>query len=75
MATKVNAYTVTLDLSGATWGYFTKNPVGGGFGSNYCGPKKIALARAIAHIPAGSTITVITKHRGKVIGSPVILKK
>lgn len=36
---------------GATWYYTTSNPQGGSFGSNYCGPKKFALSRALRAVP------------------------
>ena len=47
---------VTLRKDRATWTYFTRNPVGGGFGSNYCGPQHIAMARAIKCIPNGAIV-------------------
>ena len=47
-------YTVRMDKHRSTWNYFTTNPQGGGFGSNYCGPKYIAVLRAIHAIPQGA---------------------
>src|SRR5271166_2427000 len=35
---------VRLNKYRSTWNWFTTNPQGGGFGSNYCGPRYIALA-------------------------------
>ena len=52
-------FTVRLDKHRSTWNYFTTNPQGGGFGSNYCGPKYIALGRAISNIPIGAQYTLI----------------
>ena len=45
---------VNMDKHRATWFYFTGNPQGGGFGSNHCGSKKVALAKAIRNIPQGA---------------------
>jgi hypothetical protein len=63
----MNHWKVTLRKFGATWHYFTTNPQGGGFGSNYCGPKKSALRQALRNIPAGDTVEIITSHRDKEI--------
>lgn len=59
-------YKITLDKHGASWHWYTKNPVGGGFGSNYCGPKTIALKAAIRNIPIGAQYEIWTngKHTG-----------
>lgn len=51
----MNPWKVTIRKHRATWHWFTTNPQGGGFGSSYCGPKHIALARATANIPEGET--------------------
>lgn len=56
-------YTVRLDKHRATWNYFTTNPQGGGFGSNYCGPKYIALERATANIPVGAQYRIVCNGR------------
>jgi len=45
---------VRMDKYRATWNYFTTNPLGGGFGSNYCGPKYVALNRALSALPIGT---------------------
>lgn len=45
---------ITLRKHRATWHYFTENPQGGGSGSNICGPKYIALARATQYVPVGA---------------------
>lgn len=66
---------ISLDKYRATWNYFTTNPQGGGFGSNYCGPKRIALAKAIANIPAGSTVTIITRHYGEEIARETLVRQ
>ena len=61
-------WTVSLRKYRTTWHYFTTNPSGGGFGSNYSGPKRIAQDKAISHIPAGDTVEVITYHGEEEIG-------
>jgi hypothetical protein len=53
-------YIVRLRKTRATWDYFVENPVGGGCGSNYCGPKRIALTRALVMVPAGADYELIT---------------
>lgn len=53
-------YTITLDKHFSTWYYFTKNPEGGGFGSNNCGPKKHALAYAMRGMPPGARYVIVT---------------
>lgn len=57
---------VSMHKYRATWQYFTTNPQGGGFGSNYCGPQYIALARAIENIPSGTSyrLTINGNDRG-----------
>jgi hypothetical protein len=57
---KPGEWTVRMDKYRATWNYFTTNPQGGGFGSNYCGPKYIAVAKAVAYIPLGAEYLLIT---------------
>lgn len=52
---ETKGWSVRLTKHRATWSYWTGNPQGGGFGSNYCGPMKHAKARAIANIPDGET--------------------
>ena len=47
-------FIVRMDKHRATWNYFTTNPQGGGFGSNYCGPKYIALNKALYALPIGT---------------------
>jgi len=59
----MNGWRVTLNKHRSTWNYFTRNEVGGGFGSNYCGPKYIALARAIQYIPAGTEYELVINGR------------
>lgn len=49
-------YTVRMDKYRATWNYFTTNPQGGGFGSNYCGPKYIALAKGDLFSSCGNRV-------------------
>ena len=50
----LTGWKVRMDKTRSTCNYFTRNPQGGGFGSNYCGPKYIALARARECIPSGA---------------------
>lgn len=66
MTDQTVAWHVRLNKYRATWSYFTENPQGGGFGSNYCGPQYIALARAIDSIPTGApySLTVNGRSRG-----------
>lgn len=52
-------YIVKLNKYRSTWQYWTENPAGGGFGSNYCGPKYIALHLAIKNIPPGQWYQLI----------------
>jgi len=59
-------YTVRMDKYRATWNYFTTNPQGGGFGSNYCGPRYIAITRALHAIPQGESCRLI--QNGKDLG-------
>ncbi len=58
-----NTYTVKLRKERATWYWFVKNPQGGGFGSNHCGAKGVALGRALQSIPAGAPYIVVTNGR------------
>lgn len=67
-------WTVSLRKYRATWNYFTTNPQGGGFGSNYCGPKRIALDKALANIPAGDLVTIITSHQEEEISRETITR-
>jgi hypothetical protein len=52
----MGGWKITMQKDRATWTYFTTNPQGGSFGSNYCGPMYIALARAQYAIPAGEVV-------------------
>lgn len=57
---------ITMLKSRSTWSYFTRNDVGGGFGSNYCGPQYIALMRARDSIKSGQSyrLTINGNDRG-----------
>lgn len=57
---------VSLRKHRATWHYFTTNPQGGGFGSNYCGPKHAALRLATRSIPKGTPYILETESNGSV---------
>lgn len=50
----MNTWKITIEKHRATWYYCTKNPMGGSFGSNYCGPKHVALEKAMRNIPEGA---------------------
>jgi len=56
-------YRVLLNKYRATWTYVTKNPQGGSFGSNHCGPRYVALAKARRGIPLGSKYELIVNER------------
>lgn len=60
-----NGWRVTMDKYRATWTYFTRNEVGGGCGSNYCGPQYIALARAVENIPSGTRYELVINGRSR----------
>jgi hypothetical protein len=53
-------YNVRMDLHRSTWNWFVTNPQGGGFGSNHCGAKREALARALRGVPVGAPYKVVT---------------
>ncbi|MGA2107226.1 MAG: hypothetical protein ABSH25_06245 [Syntrophorhabdales bacterium] len=57
---------VRLDRYRATWTWFTSNPHGGGFGSNYCGPQYVAVGFAVSNIPKGEEYRLVIngKDRG-----------
>jgi hypothetical protein len=57
---------ITMHKDRSTWSYFTRNEVGGGFGSNYCGSLRVALKRAAACIKPGQQyrLTINGKDRG-----------
>ena len=63
---KLVPWCVNLNKHRATWTHTTHNPHGGSFGSNYCGPQYIALARATRNIPIGASYTLMVngKDRG-----------
>jgi len=54
-------YKVTLRKNGATWYYFTENPQGGGFGSNHCGTKGVAMGMALRGLDIGELALVTTQ--------------
>lgn len=58
---------VRMDKHRATWNWFTTNPQGGGFGSNHCGTKRVALASAIRNIPKGERYELITNGSSKIL--------
>ncbi len=57
---------IRMDKYRATWNWFTTNPQGGGFGSNHCGTKAVALASAVRCIPAGEPYELVTNGKSKV---------
>lgn len=62
-ASDAGTYVVTLRKVRSTWYYYTKNPEGGGFGSNHCGARKAALNQALINIPAGASYRLIIDER------------
>ena len=58
-------FKVTLNKYRSTWQYFTQNDVGGGFGSNYCGPQYIALARAVENIKPGQQYELVINGKSR----------
>jgi hypothetical protein len=58
MNEKKTAWKVRLDKSRSTWNWFTTNPQGGGFGSNHCGARRVALCYAVRNIPFGETYEI-----------------
>ena len=56
-------FTVRMDKYRSTWNYFTTNPQGGGFGSNYCGPKYVAFRYATSNIPIGAQYKLIVNDK------------
>ncbi len=67
-------YKVSLRKYRSTWNWFTENPQGGGFGSNYCGPKRIALHDAIRFIPAGERVEIVTYNENRFVSRVEIVK-
>jgi len=65
-------YLIRLRKYRSTWYYFTRNPQGGGFGSNHCGSKRIALHNAMRGIPSGSIVTIETRHKEKIINTEIV---
>jgi hypothetical protein len=51
---------VTLNKHRATWYWTAHNDMGGSFGSNHCGSKKVALHRAAVGAVPGQYFEVIT---------------
>jgi hypothetical protein len=49
----MRVFHVRMSKYRSTWSWFTTNPQGGGFGSNHCGTKRDALARALRSLRAG----------------------
>lgn len=63
---KLVPWRIELRKDRATWSYYTRNPHGGGFGSNVVAPQYVALMRARENIPAGAQYELIIngKNRG-----------
>lgn len=56
-------FTVKMNKHRSTWTYFTTNPQGGGFGSNYCGTKAYALKRATLSLQPGTQYRLIVNDK------------
>jgi len=56
---QILSFEVNMNLFRSTWHYCTTNPQGGSFGSNYCGPKYIALAKATYSMQPGTKYRLI----------------
>jgi hypothetical protein len=56
---------VTLTKHRATWYWTALNDVGGSFGSNHCGAKKVALARAARGVQPGATFELVTNEKSE----------
>lgn len=54
---------ITMRKERATWHYFAHNAQGGGFGSNHCGTKRVALASAARAVQPGQTFALVTNGR------------
>ena len=49
----------SLHKDGATWSWFTRNPEGGGFGTNAVTTLGDALARALSNVPKMTPVRVL----------------
>ena len=56
---------ITLRKSRATWFYVAHNEMGGSFGSNHCGTKKVALHKAAIGAKPGQTFELITNEKSE----------
>jgi hypothetical protein len=54
---------IRMDKYRSTWNWFVTNPQGGGFGSNHCGTKRVALANALRSVPIGEAYELVTNGR------------
>lgn len=54
---------ITLVKHRSTWHYTSFNDVGGSFGSNHCGSKKVALHKAAIGVLPGQTFELETNGR------------
>ena len=53
-------HVVRMDKHRATWYWFCSNPQGGGFGSNHCGSKRVALHAALRGLRPGMPYLMVT---------------
>jgi hypothetical protein len=56
---------ITLTKHRATWHYTAHNDVGGSYGSNHCGSKKVALHKAAAAVAPGEPFELITNGKNE----------
>jgi hypothetical protein len=68
-------YVVTLRKHRSTWHYYTENPQGGGFGSNHCGAKSVALGAALRSVPAGAAYQLMTYHGETLVSSVSLVRE
>jgi hypothetical protein len=59
----MSGYVVRLNKIRSTWYWFCQFPEGGGFGSNHCGSKRVALSKALRGIPAGTVYELIVNDK------------
>jgi hypothetical protein len=58
-------HVIALRKVRATWYWCHHNPQGGSFGSNYCGPQRIAIEVATRGLAAGQLYRLIVDERDR----------
>jgi hypothetical protein len=56
---------ITLAKHRSTWYWTAHNEVGGSFGSNHCGSKKVALHTAAIGVQPGQTFELVTNDKSE----------